>query len=238
MEETRIIFNLKELRESQDISQTELAEKIGLSRQSIIAFEQGRFLPSLQVAINLCNFFDKTFEDMFDLENDSEENENTSNQIIRINKGKETTMPGFLEPWRPFRDSLSLREAMDRLMEDSVVSPRSIVGMAPKVNVLVKGNNIIVKAEIPEVAEENLDIEVADDMVTISGERKEEKETKEEDYYHKETHYGSFSRSVSLPSAVVSDKAEAEVKNGVLTITIPKVEEKKAKKVKVKSSTK
>lgn len=147
-------------------------------------------------------------------------------------------MPGFLEPWRPFRDSLSLREAMDRLMEDSVVSPRSIVGMAPKVNVLVKGNNIIVKAEIPEVAEENLDIEVADDMVTISGERKEEKETKEEDYYHKETHYGSFSRSVSLPSAVVSDKAEAEVKNGVLTITIPKVEEKKAKKVKVKSSTK
>ena len=147
-------------------------------------------------------------------------------------------MPGILEPWRPFRDSLSLREAMDRLMEDSVVSPRSIVGMAPKINVLEKDNQIIVKAEIPGVKEEDLDIEVADDVVTISGERKEEKETKEEDYFHKETHYGAFSRSVSLPSAVVADKAEAEVKNGILTITIPKVEEKKAKKVKVKASSK
>jgi HSP20 family protein len=240
MEDARIIFNLKELREAEDISQTQLAEKLGLSRQSIIAFERGRFLPSLQVAINLCDFFNKEFSEIFDtghnteLSNSSAKSNNVGVNIF--NKEKETAMSSILEPWRPFRDSLSLREAMDRLMEDSIVSPRSAMGMAPKINVINKEKTIVVKIEVPEVNEEDLDIEVADDLITVSGERREEKETKEEDYFHKETHYGTFSRSVSLPSAVVADKAEAEVKNGILTVTIPKVEEKKAKKVHIKTS--
>lgn len=238
MEPRHIVIKLRELREEQELSQSELAEKLGLSRQSIISLEQGKFFPSLPIVVQLCEVFDKAFEDLINFDH-AEGNqtdllsENRPN--IKIIKSKETTMPGFLEPWRPYQESLSLREAMDQLMQDSVVSPRSVLGMAPKINVLEKGQNIVVKVEVPEVKEEDLDIEVSDDMITISGERKDEKETKDEDYYHKETHYGSFSRSVNLPSAVIADKAEAEVKNGVLTVTIPKVEEKKAKKVQIKA---
>ncbi len=238
MEPKHIVIKLRELREKHELSQTELAERLGLSRQSVISLEQGKFFPSLPIIVQLCQVFDRAFEDLIEYDGPEDGIENIENNqpSIKIIKSKEATMPGFLEPWRPYRESLSLREAMDRLMEDSIVSPRSALGMAPKINVLEKGANIVIKAEVPEVKEEDLDIEVADDLVTISGERKDEKETKDEDYFHKETHYGSFSRTVTLPSAVVAEKAEAKVRNGVLTVTIPKVEEKKAKKVKIATS--
>lgn len=240
MEAKPIIINLKALRETHDISQSELAEKLGISRQSIISIEQGKFFPSLPVAVDLCNFFNKAFEEIFSL--DSEDKKENHQINIKIIPRKENQMPGFMEPWRPLKDSLSLREAMDRLMEDSFVTPRNMTQTtrmsAPKINVLEKGNDVIVRVEVPGINEEDLDIEVSDDTVAISGERKEEKEVKEEDYYHKETHYGSFARSITLPTQVIGDKANADMKNGVLTITIPKVEEKKAKKIKLKASVK
>jgi len=240
MNEKKIIVKIKELRDQHKISQSELADKLGISRQSIIALEQGRFFPSLPLTVEICSFFDKAFEEIFEFDHPKvliceKENQPENKELI---KRKEAEMPGFLEPIRPFRESLSLREAMDRLMEDSFVNPRSVASGIMKINVLDRGENIVVKAEVPGIEEEKIDIEVADEMLTISGEREDEKEVKDEDYYHRETHFGSFSRTIALPSPVVSEKAEAEVKNGILMITIPKVEEKKAKKVKVKATKK
>jgi len=241
MNDKKIIVKIKELRDLHKISQSELADKLGISRQSIIALEQGRFFPSLPLTVEICNFFDKAFEEVFEFDRPKaifcQPDQNQLNIKPLITR-KEAEMPSFLEPMRPFRDSLSLREAMDRLMEDSFVSPRTIASGVMKINVLDKGKSIVVKAEVPGIEEEKIDIEVADEMLTISGEREEEKEVKEEDYYHKETHFGSFSRTIALPSPVVSEKAEASVEKGILIITIPKIEEKKANKVKVKTTKK
>lgn len=225
----KIIINLRELRENQDISQAQLAEKLGISRQSIISLEQGKFFPSLPLAVDLCDFFNKAFEDIFQIAD-----RQINHFPLQLDENPKNIPETKVNVIKPLHHSLFLRETMDRLMEDSLVSPRGILTTFI-VNVLDKGDKLVVKAEIPGVAEENLDIEVSDDSITIAGERAEEKETKEEDYYHKESHYGTFSRTVSLPVAVVSDRAEAEVKNGVLTVTLPKVAERKAKKIQLKA---
>lgn len=144
-------------------------------------------------------------------------------------------MPFELEPWRPFREAVSLRDAMDRLFEESVITPSKSAAVAmPKIDIKEKKDSVVVKAEIPGVAEEDLEIEITDNVMTISGEKKEEKEEDKDGYHYKESHTGSFSRSFSLPSEVAAEKADAEMKNGVLTITVPKVEAKKPKKVTIK----
>ena len=137
-----------------------------------------------------------------------------------------------LEPWRPFREAVSLRDAMDRLFEDSVITPKT-AGVMPKIDIKDKKDSIEVKAELPGLKEEDIEIEVSDGVMTISGEKKAEKEEQEEGYYYKESHTGTFSRSFTLPADVKEEKAEAEMKHGILTILIPKIEPKKATKVKI-----
>jgi HSP20 family protein len=102
------------------------------------------------------------------------------------------------------------------------------------VDVYQTKDNVVIKAPIAGVTPENLDIEVADDVVTIRGERVEEKEVDREHYYVQECYWGSFSRSVILPTSTIAEKAAAALKDGVLTVTIPKVAQDKVKKIKVK----
>jgi len=239
-----IEIRLKDLRKKRELSQEELADKLGISRQSIIALEQGKSMPSLPLAVSLCKFFDTAFEEIFDFEREVENHlesvfQADDNMINNSNNsgltgGKESTMLE-IEPWRPLRESVSLREAIDRLFEDSFITP-SKVGTMPKIDIKDKKDSIVVKAEIPGLKEDDVNIEILDNVMTISGEKKEEKEEKEEakGYYYKESHTGSFTRSFTLPADVVADKAEAEVKDGVLTVVVPKVEPKKALKVTVK----
>jgi HSP20 family protein len=138
-----------------------------------------------------------------------------------------------MEPWRPFREAVSLRDAVDRLLSDSVIAPRAM-GAMPKVDIRERKEDILVKAELPGIAEEDIDVEVSSDgVVTISGEKKEEKREDEEGYQYRESHIGSFTRSFSLPAEVIAEKTEAEMKNGVLILTIPKAKPQKVQKVKV-----
>lgn len=142
--------------------------------------------------------------------------------------------------WDPFRDVLSLRSAMDRLFEDSFVTPR-LGWLAPTgaagfaMDVYETRDQVVVKAALPGIKPEQAQVTISGNTLTIRGEAKEEKEIKEENYICKERHFGSFARSVTLPDGLQVDKAEATFENGVLTLKIPKTEEVKPKTIKVKA---
>ena len=207
MKEENIKNKLRDLRVQHHLSQEELGEKLGISRQSIIALEQGKSMPSLPLVVQMCNFFNSAFEEMFEFEREMDELFESKPKVIINNSdaassasGKERNMQGFMKPWEPFRE-VSLRDAMDRLLEDSVVTGSRGVGM-PKIDVKETKDNVVVKAELPGVAEEDITVEVSDGIMTISGEKKGEKQEEKEGYYYKESFSGSFSRSISLPSEV------------------------------------
>ena len=96
-------------------------------------------------------------------------------------------------------------------------------------------NDVVVKAALPGVKPEEVDISITGDTLTIKGEHKEEKEVKQEDYFHKERSYGTFSRSLLIPVQIKADKAEAVFENGILTLNLPKAEEVKPKQIKIKA---
>lgn len=141
--------------------------------------------------------------------------------------------------WEPMGVT-SLRQAMDRLFEDSFVTSSGLLPARwteqPAVDVYQTETDVVVKASMPGMKAEDVDISVTGDVITISGEHKEEKEVKEKDYFRKEMRYGSFTRSLPLPVAVKVDKADAEFKDGVLTVTLPKSEAAKPRSVKVKGA--
>ncbi len=142
--------------------------------------------------------------------------------------------------WEPFRDLVSLREAMDHLFEESVVRPRAgwpvpVGADALAVDMYETDDAIVVKSAVPGVKADDLDISIVGDTLTIKGETKFEEEVKEENFIHRERSYGSFCRSLAIPFPVVAGKAEAEFENGVLTLTLPKAEEVKPKAIKVKA---
>ncbi|OWK26918.1 MAG: hypothetical protein US76_02305 [Parcubacteria group bacterium GW2011_GWA2_38_13b] len=95
--------------------------------------------------------------------------------------------------------------------------------------------NIVIQSTIAGVKPDDVDITITNDTVTIKGERKNEEIIKEEDYYYQECYWGKFSRSVILPVDVISEKTEASMKNGILTIILPKAEQLRTKKIRIKS---
>ena len=148
-----------------------------------------------------------------------------------------------IERWHPLTELMSLRQAMDRLFEDSFVRPSRALATfgesaTPALDVYQTPTEIVVKAAMPGVKPEDVNIDITGETLTIRGESKVEEETKKEDYLYQERRYGVFSRSVVLPSGLKSDKAEATMEDGVLTLTIPKAEEVKPKAIKVKSKEK
>jgi len=104
------------------------------------------------------------------------------------------------------------------------------------VDVYETDQNVMLKAELPGVDPKNVEIRVEDGTLYLKGERKFEKEVKEENYHRVERSYGSFTRSFALPSSVEAEKATAEYKDGVLTLTLPKKEEAKPKTIKILAS--
>jgi HSP20 family protein len=110
---------------------------------------------------------------------------------------------------------------------------REIEGVSPAVDMVDKKNEIVVKAEVPGVEKEDINISLTDNTLTIKGETKKEKEEKDDDYYYSEISYGSFVRTLTLPEKVQSDKVKASFKNGILEIHLPKSLESRAKEIKV-----
>ena len=150
----------------------------------------------------------------------------------------------MLTRWDPFSEALSLREAMNRLLEDSFVRPSgdsqngssSSTMLALPLDIYDNGDALVVNANLPGFKPEDVNITVHGDTLTIQARSTENKEDKGKNYLVRETRYGSYARSVTLPSQIQSDKAEAQFDNGVLHLTLPKAEQSKPRQIKVSAN--
>ena len=136
----------------------------------------------------------------------------------------------------PFRGITTLQNQFNRLFNESFRNSgeeSSLTTWAPAVDIYETPNELVVKADLPDVNEKDIDVRVENNLLTIRGERKFEKSVSEENFLRVERTYGSFSRSFSLPSTLNADAIGAEYKNGVLTVRLPKREEAKPRQVKV-----
>jgi HSP20 family protein len=137
---------------------------------------------------------------------------------------------------QPFRGATTLQEQINRVFGDVVAragEESNLTPWAPAVDIYETENELVVKADLPDVNPQDLDIRVEGNILTIRGERKFENKVNEENYLRVERAYGSFSRSFSLANSVKSDAIKADYQNGVLTLSLPKREEAKPKQIKV-----
>jgi HSP20 family protein len=147
-------------------------------------------------------------------------------------------------PWRPFSELSRIEREAERMFGDFFRRPfwgvswperfREIGFREPAIEVYEEKDDVVVKAEIPGMKKENLEINISGNLLTIKGEKKQEEEVKKKGYYYSERSYGSFMRTIDLPKEVQVDKAYANFKDGVLEVRLPKTEEAKRKEVKIK----
>jgi HSP20 family protein len=141
---------------------------------------------------------------------------------------------------QPFRGVTTLQEQVNRVIGDLVGrtgEESNLTPWAPAVDIYETEHELVVKADLPDVNPQDLDIHVENNILTIRGERKFENKVKEENYLRMERSYGSFSRTFSLANSVNSEAIKADYQNGVLTLSIPKREEAKPKQIKVNVAT-
>ena len=136
--------------------------------------------------------------------------------------------------WEPMRELNALQGEMNRMFnsffDDDARQARRWV---PAVDLIEREDSLVLKADLPGLREEDVSIEVRDNVLSISGERKSEHEQSENGYYRVERAYGSFSRSLTLPDGIDADKIEASFDSGVLEVKIPKPEERKPRRIQV-----
>jgi HSP20 family protein len=149
-------------------------------------------------------------------------------------------MSSTISRWEPFRGLNTLQDHVNRLFEDSFARNRSgqaeLASWAPAVDIYETENELVVKADLPEMQEKDIDIRVENNTLTIRGERKLESEVHQENYLRVERAYGTFTRSFSLPNMVSTEGIRAEYQDGVLSVHMPKREESKPKQVKISVS--
>lgn len=143
-----------------------------------------------------------------------------------------------LSRWDPMREMMTLRNAMDQLFNSAFVGPDfvwegSSVGVA--LDVIENADDYVVKASLPGIKPDDIDVTFDNNVLTIKGDIKEEKDVEETKYHLRERRYGSFSRSISLPSNIKTDSIQADYADGILTLTLPKAEEAKPKRIQVHS---
>lgn len=142
--------------------------------------------------------------------------------------------------WDQGRGSTSLQDQVNRLFEDSFTRDRTghadLAAWAPPVDIYETENELVLKVDLPDLQDKDIDVRVENNMLTIRGERKFEKDVTEDNYLRVERAYGSFMRSFSLPNTVSSESIRAEYRNGVLTLHMAKLEESKPKQIKISVS--
>lgn len=151
-----------------------------------------------------------------------------------------------LTRYEPFREMTNMSRAMDRMFERMV--GESLLDMPTlwqrgdernhglALDVAEQDDKFIVKASVPGINPDEIEVTLNDGVLTIKGETKEDKEVKEENYHLRERHFGSFLRRIALPTNIDADNVEATNENGVLTLTLPKAEEVKPRRITVKKT--
>ena len=165
--------------------------------------------------------------------------------MAREERGREKERKAVV-PWRPFSEMARWESEMERMFDDFFGRrlrpimderwwPTRAIGLsAPAVDLYEEKDEIVAKIELPGMEKDDIEVNITDHRLTVKGEKKKEKEIKEENYYRSERSYGSFIRALDLPKEVQAEKAQASFKDGVLEIRLPKTEEAKKKEVKVK----
>lgn len=142
--------------------------------------------------------------------------------------------------WDPFHDLLTLQDRMDRLFQDSITRTRGYEESlapgfwSPPVDIYETDEAVILKAELAGLNKDDVTIEIKDSTLVLRGERKFEKDVKEENYHRIERSYGSFARTFSLPQTLDLAKVGATFKDGLLEITIPKIRDARPKQIEIK----
>ncbi len=144
-----------------------------------------------------------------------------------------------LERWTPFRSLMDIQKEITHLFDDVFSGTEGgrgtdLMRWSPRVDIYEEEGNIVLKAELPGVKKSDIDIEVEDNMLTLRGERRRQEKVVEENYHRTDRQFGAFTRSFTLPKHVDVDKISAHYEDGVLTVTLPKTEEARPKKVAVK----
>ena len=148
--------------------------------------------------------------------------------------------------WSPLREFTDLKREMDYLFNEffgrrtspskaGKISPTSDISF-PLVDIYQKADEIVIKAGIPGVEKEDIEITFLENTLTIKGERKRDREVRDEDYYYLEHHYGSFSRSITLPVGLSPEDMKASYENGILEIIIPKSKKEEPRRIEVRGS--
>ncbi len=144
-----------------------------------------------------------------------------------------------LSTWSPFRDLVNMQREIgrvfDNLFSDADGNP-VVSDWAPRVDIMEHEDSYVIKAEMPGVNKNDVKITLHDNVLSIRGEKKQEREEKDANYHRVERSYGTFERQFALPTGVKSDKIDASYRDGILTIMLPKAEEAKPKEIEVKVS--
>jgi HSP20 family protein len=141
--------------------------------------------------------------------------------------------------WDPFAEMTTLRQAVDQLLENSFIRPgggNSAGGFGIPIDLIEQGDTLVVKASLPGVKPADVQVQVEQNVLTITGEQHEAREREQGRYYLAERHIGRMSRSIALPIAVDTDASSATVTDGVLTLTLPKAEQARSKQIAIRPS--
>jgi HSP20 family protein len=138
--------------------------------------------------------------------------------------------------WVPFREFNTLNERFANFPVRNWEARLSTIAWNPAVDIFENDNEIVIKAELPGMNAEDIEVKLENNILMLKGERRFEKETKEENYHRVEREYGTFSRTFSLPAAINGETVNAEYKDGVLKVVLPKKEEIKPKPIKVNAA--
>lgn len=141
--------------------------------------------------------------------------------------------------WRPYQDLLSLQERMNQLMKgdffkEGEPNDMSMISWSPATDIYETKDDFVFKLEVPGMTKDDIKIEFNNDTLIIKGDRKEEKEVKEDDYHRIERRCGTFTRSFNIPKNIDEKKIDASIKDGILELRLPKKEEAKAKAIPIK----